>query len=236
MAHIGDKIPYTPYKVYKNIEKLFKYRNLELDKNSKSYTEQEFIKNIQYAEYVILVTNDSKEKDRRYTNDTLPINKTRPVKTVFIILNEDSSFIETSSKFVNLLNAVPGYNDDNRNFNLDILIISREIVGAHIEKKMKDLITDGDEKNGFVKIHSYPYKYFTSVIPENALVPPHRILSKEEEKKVLESIFSKKVDLPKITKHGSVGVWFGLEVGDVVEVKLPSENTGVEIKYLTTRP
>jgi len=236
MAQIGEHIPFIPYMIYKNLQKLLSYRQLVLEKDVKILTELEFIKNIQYSEYVMLACHDSKEKDRRYPADTLATNKTKPVNTVFIILNEDSEYIKTSQKFTDLLNMVPGYKSDKRENNLEILIISRKTAGAHIGKKIKDLTTDGDDKNGFIKIYSYPYKYFTSVVPEHIMVPAHRILSKEEEKKVLEAIFAKKIDLPKITKHGSIGVWLGLEVGDIVEVKLPSESTGFEIKYLTTRP
>jgi DNA-directed RNA polymerase subunit H (RpoH/RPB5) len=236
MAQIGEQNTFIPYLIYKNFQKLLNYRHLVLDKDNKLLNEAEFIKTIQYSEYVITNCNDAKDKDRRFTPDTLATNKNRSVKTSFIILNEDSDYIKTSQKFSDLMNAVPGYKADKRDFNLEILVASRNVAGAHIEKKIKDLTSDGDQNNGYIKIYSYPYKYFTSVIPENIMVPAHRILSKDEEKKVLDAIFAKKVDLPKITKHGSIGVWLGLEIGDIVEVLLPSESTGYEIKYLTTRP
>lgn len=243
---------YLPYVIYQNLQKFFEYRKLDLvsgssypenktsgkaEKNKAIFLEEdEFIKNIQYYGYILIETKDKSEKDRRFHKTVLPVNRKKPVKTFILLLDLSSTYIQSSQNFTKLLNRVPGFDDNEKDHNIDIIIISYSSLNIHLTKKIDASIKEGDENNGFVHIYSYKYSHFSSERPKHKLVPPHRILSKEEEREVLNSLFTEKKYLPKIKKDETISIWIGAEIGDVIEVLFPSEASGVEPKYLVVRP
>jgi len=204
--------------------------------NATFLTENELVQTIQVDGYVILSAEDSPNKIRRFGRDISKINRERPTKTHIIIIKPDSSFSKTSSNFEKLMNRVPNLISTKRNHNIDILVITEQSVKSNILKKMTPFNTSGDNDVGFVRIENYPYKLFTSVIPEHEMVPKHRILNEKEEREVLDQLFIEKKSLPKIKKSDPPVVWVGGEVGDIIEILIPSEAVGREKKYRVVIP
>ncbi len=62
------------------------------------------------------------------------------------------------------------------------------------------------------------------------------LISKPEEKEILNNLFTGKKNLPKIKKTDVIIIWLGAEIGDIIEVLMPSEASGIETKYLVVRP
>lgn len=241
---------YLPHTVYLNLQKFLEYRKLELVSGA-IYTEmkknigkevnnnanqEEFIKNIQYYGYVLMEAKDQADKDRRFHKSVLPVNRKREVKTYILLLDLDSIYAQSSQNFSKVLNRIPGFDESARNYNMDIIIISRRSFNIHLMKKIDSSIDEGDEDNGFIHIYSYKYSYFTSERPKHKLVAPQRILSKTEEKEILTELSTDKKNLPKIRKDEPISIWLGAEIGDIIEAKCPSEASGIETKYLVVRP
>lgn len=257
-----NTIIFLPYIVYKNIILcLEKYRNLEIlsgslyveskksklkekyNKDTNQNTEMSsmidqktFTKNIQYYGYALIEAKDSNNKDRRFPKTILDQNKNKPVKTYVLLFDTDSIYAQTTQNFIKVLSRIPGFDDKNRNFNMDIIIVSINELNLYIMKKVDSLITEGDENNGYIHIHPYRYYHFTSERPKHKLVAEQRIISKQEEKKVLENLSTEKKYLPKIRKVDAISIWLGCEIGDIIEAKVLSEISGIDTKYLVVRP
>lgn len=238
---------YLPYVIYQNILKFLEYRKLDLvagaiyaESKKKTTTDvnyldqEEFIKSIQYYGYVLMEAKDKPDKDRRFNKNISVENITKPVKT-FILLFEDNNQSQSSQAFVKILTRIPGFDDSERNYNIDVIIINREDLNVHLMKKVELYTSMGDSKKGYLIINSYKYLYFTSIRPEHKLVAKQRIITKDEENIILGDLLTNKKKLPKIQKRDVIAVWLGAEVDDIVEALIPSEASGIETKYLVVR-
>lgn len=239
-------IGFLPYTIYKNLAKFLEYRQLDLvagaiyadtkkdtKKIEKFLEESEMITKMQYYGYILIEANDKPSKDRRIK---LSVNKNRPVKTYILLIERNSAHLKTSQNFVKLLNRIPGFSETKTDHNMDVIIITHNILSVYSDKKVKLYTFEGDENKGFIHIHSYKYVNFTSERPKHKLVAKHRIISRDEENEILKTLHTDKINLPKILLSDPMSVWLGVEVGDIIEAQMPSEATGIEIKYLVGRP
>lgn len=80
-------------------------------------------------------------------------------------------------------------------------------------------------------VYSYPIAQFLIDMRRAMGVPPHRILDVEETVDILSEMHKRRQDLPKIYVNDVQAVWLGAKVGDVIEIKRPSEVTGTSIYY-----
>ena len=96
----------------------------------------------------------------------------------------------------------------------------------------------GDEDRGFTKVGFYPYFVFSSYLlaPEHVTIPPHRILTDEEEIELMETANIEKSGLQKILVNDPPVVWIGGEVGDIIRIDMPSEASGIAPHYRLVRP
>lgn len=238
---------FLPYVIYQNIEKFAQYRKLELvsgaiyPENSKTKVniylpQDEFTKNIQYYDYILLEYKDSPEKERIFTKQVPPGARSKSVATFIFILNINSSYAQSSQNFMKGLNRIPDFDNKERPQNLDIIIISHNELNIHLTKKLELSIFEGSSEAGYIHIHPYKYLYFSSERPLHYLSMPQRILSKKEADTVLEQLYTTKKNLPKIRKTDVIAVWLGAEIGNIIEVKMLSEISGIETKYLLVRP
>jgi DNA-directed RNA polymerase subunit H len=245
---------YLPTIVHGNVKKFLKHRNLKLvagsiakhrarkveskTKDHEFLDDSTFTKAIQIDGYVVIEAKDSEEKDRRFRKQVEEVNRKRPTRTYIVIIDMESTYAAASPKFLELMKRLPGFDYDKREYNIDIIIISQNVLSSHIQKKIAQYSNDGTKTAGFCHITSHPYRVFSTYLldPNHKMVPPHRIISKEEEVSLLKSTYSEKKFMAKIPKSDPPVVWIGGEVGDVIEIKNPSESTGVSLEYRVVIP
>ena len=236
-------------RVYSNLAKFLEHRNLEFGSTSKDSKMpknwmkiDDFIQTIQLDGYIMFEAHDSEKKMRRFHKSVPPAVHKLPVRTFVILIDSTSGYSKASNDFMKLLGRIPEFNSKKRKSTLDIIVITKEMMKSNVTNKYNPHINHGslgdDDKTvfGATYISNYPYRVFTSVIPDSKFVPHHRIVTKEEEVEILEQIHTDKKDLPKIRQLDPPMIWLGGTVGDVVECLLPSENTGYEKKYLVVIP
>lgn len=233
---------YLPYVVYKNLEKFLKYRKLDLvsgavnvDINISKFLDFEnFKKNIQHQGYIILEAKDSDIKDRRFIKSIDNINKNKPVKTYILLFDKETDHLSSSVNFAKILRRIP-HLESNKDSNLDVIVISHQSVNVYLQKKIDEITNNGSETYGYIHIYSYKYAIFTTEKPIHELVSKHEILSKENEKQILEDLKTEKINLPKIRKSDAIAIWYGCEIGDIVKISSYSEASGISIKYLAVK-
>lgn len=239
---------YLPHDIYQNLMVFLEYRSLELvlihnvknvkNKKDKVLTldQDEFIKQIQYDGYILIETKDKQDKVRRFNKLDTITNKKRKVLTFILLLDVGSVHVESTQNLSKLINKIPNMNETQRDYNIDIIIISENKFNTHLEKKVAELKSDGSDGNGYVHIYPYVYFMFSSIRPNHKLIANHTIVDKTEEKKILEKINVKKRNLPVIRKNDVMAVWIGAEIGDIVEIQFQSEATAIETKYCVVKP
>jgi hypothetical protein len=157
------------YNVYSNLVKLMSCRNLKLvsgdltsvsgdEKSKTKLLEQDNLTaTIQYNGYIMLEACDSDNKDRRFIKSFHPSVKTKPVKTIFILIDKHSFYVKAAQEFVKLLNKVPGIKEPEREYNMDILIISYDPPGSNITNKLSDYASLGSQDAGYIRFFTYDY-------------------------------------------------------------------------------
>lgn len=251
--HNDSKIvsKYLPALVNENMAEFLKHRRLELVSGSVSKRKAQkvvthndlldsetFTKAIQVDEYVILEAKDLATKDRRYRKQIAEINQKKITKTYIVILDVNSKYGLQSPEFITLMKRIPQFDQEKRDHNIDIIIISQYALSSHIQKKIDMYRSFGTPECGFTNFEDYQYHVFLSNImdPNHSFVPPHRLLSREEETELLKNIHAEKKDLPRIHQSDPPIVWIGGEIGDIVEIKQYSESTGEVLQYRVVIP
>jgi DNA-directed RNA polymerase subunit H (RpoH/RPB5) len=245
---------YLPTVVHGNVKKFLEHRQLELvagsiskrraqkveskTKKDEFLDDSSFTKVIQIDGYVVIEAKDAATRDRRYRKSIDEVNRKIPTRTFIIIIDMESKYAANSPEFVTLMKRLPGFDHEKREYNVDIIIISQNVLSSHIQKKIVLYSNDGTKTAGFTHISSYPYHIFTTYLldPEHTMVPQHRIISKAEEEELLRTTYSEKKFMPKISRHDPPIVWIGGEIGDIVELQMPSESTGIQLKYRVVIP
>jgi DNA-directed RNA polymerase subunit H (RpoH/RPB5) len=231
---------FLPRRVYDNLYELIKHRHLELVSGDvtglvKNSEPEEFVSALQYYGYIILEAKDAAHKDRRYPKRMHRHTRSLPVKTLFILLDINSTYVTAASEMVKLMNLVPGIKETQREYNMDIILIPYDIPGSNITNKLAEYSFIGDENNGYIRIDVYKYALFTSNKMTHISACPSRIISRKEEEELLAQTHSNKVDLHRMRSSEAVAIWLGAEVGDIVLQEPPSEASGVETIYFLVR-
>ena len=245
---------YLPTIVHGNVKRFLKHRNLELvagsiskrraqkveskSKKDEFLDDSTFTKVIQIDGYVVIEAKDEPDKDRRYRRQVEEVNRNKSTKTYIVIIDMNSKYAAQSPEFVTLLKRLPSFDHEKRESNMDIIIISQNILSSHIQKKIALYSNDGTKTAGFCHIRSYPYHIFSTYLldPDHTMVPPHRIITNEEEDNLLRTTYSEKKFLPRISRNDPPVVWIGGEVGDIIEITVPSESTGVDLNFRVVVP
>jgi DNA-directed RNA polymerase subunit H (RpoH/RPB5) len=83
-----------------------------------------------------------------------------------------------------------------------------------------------------LRVKTYLHENFNLIIPNGPLCYPHRIMSHEEVDRLLnEELLCQLINLPKILVEDVQCIWRGAELGDVIEIKMPSDISGYVIQY-----
>ena len=245
---------YLPTKVHKNMPEFLKHRKLTIvsgsvakrkaqkviktDQGRKFLPQDTFEKAVQMDGYVIIEAEDLPEKDRRFRKQVSEINRKRKTRTFIVIIDMGSRYSNQSPEFVTLMKRLPGFDHDKRDYNIDIIVISQNSLSSHIMKKINLYTNYGTDLAGFTHIeaHQYYVFYINIMDPNNAFIPQHRIISREEEDVILNSIYSDKKEMPRIHQSDPPVVWIGGEVGDIIEIIQLSEAAGLQIAYRVVVP
>lgn len=224
---------YLPFMVYENVLEFLKYRKLILV--GAALEEKKFIEKIQMSGYVIVEAKDADDKQRRPNKSMHPATVGLQVKTYIAIVEPNSEVSQKSADFEKMLKDIHPIFSAKRNYNIEVILITKEELKSNITNKIATYtLTGGTKKDaaeGFILINNYTYKNFIIVVPKHIMVPPHRILSKEEEEQLLAETYTRKIDIPKITQKDPNAIWHDGQRGDIFEILVPSENSGTEIHY-----
>jgi DNA-directed RNA polymerase subunit H (RpoH/RPB5) len=226
--------------VYDNIQEVIKYRNLELvsgdvTKVLSGTGDDAFVNSVQYSGYIMLEAKDGEAKDRRHPKSMHSGTRSFGTKTIFLLLDQNSTHMNSASNFASLLNRVPGIKESRRDYNLDIIVIPYQNPGSNILNKMAEYTFIGAENNGYVRLQLYRYAWFTSNKMEHVSVTPARIISRTEEQKLCNDIHANKTSMKNIRVSDPVAFWLGAEIGDVILQESPSEATIIEPIYMNVR-
>lgn len=83
-----------------------------------------------------------------------------------------------------------------------------------------------------LNIVSYRHEIFDLVLPHGPLCYPHRIMSRNEVLNLCNNELNcYLVNLPKIFKEDPQCIWIGANVGDVIEIPMYSDITGITMQY-----
>jgi DNA-directed RNA polymerase subunit H (RpoH/RPB5) len=233
------------YRVYANLGKMLEYRKLVLvsgdaTKLSGGETKillgaETFNSILQRHQYVVIQARDAEDKDRHHPSDMNPETQKMETITLIVLLDMQSSYVENSQKVMSLMNKIPFHREEDRNKNLDILIIPYETPGSNITNKLDDYLSEGSSSSGYVRITLLHYNYFKSNVMHNVQVSPTVIMPRDEARSKLEELYSTKRAISRTRVSDPVCVWLGAEIGDTLKTEIASEASGIEPKYLLVR-
>jgi len=210
-AIIGEK--YVPVEVYKNIERLMEYRNVE---STYHFMEAEkFMTQFRIHNYIEITG----------TRALLNLNI---VRNVFIfLLSPGSKYASSAANFRNLFTHI----SKDAIVNTDVLIISESPMSSHINKEIERLTTTYTTETNGIYIESYDYKLFEIEIPKHFTVPVHEIMSPDETNELLKDTMKEKHHFAKIFHNDPMAIWIGARPGDMIRIFRLSESTGEAITY-----
>lgn len=81
-------------------------------------------------------------------------------------------------------------------------------------------------------VHVYYHVHFNLIMPHAKGVSRHRIMTRDEVRALTRGdLFCYLQNLPRIMYYDTQCIWIGAQVGDVVEIKMPSDITGFTLQY-----
>mgnify|MGYP001419433703 CR=1 FL=1 len=108
----------------------------------------------------------------------------------------------------------------------DLIIVTKDQPNAALKNLLKMEFTQNKYYVNVYNFHNYLYN-----ILNNKLVPPHKILTKEEKKDVaVEYNIVKETQWPEISRFDPVALAIGLRPGEVAEI-MRNSPTALETKY-----
>ena len=133
-----------------------------------------------------------------------------------ILFTENSQYTSKATLLKKILTQI---NDSG-----DVILVSHATLGTHFIRVIHSF--------KHLKIKAYLHQNFNIIVPNGPLCYPHRVLSKEEVRNLLNNeMFVHLSNLPKILVEDVQCIWIGAEVGDVVEIKMHSDISGYCIQY-----
>ena len=147
------------------------------------------------------------------------IGVNRYLENATIILTDIVSHIANhTNEFTNAMGKLKG----------DIMLVSNKQATNQIKQYAATI---------GLKFTTYTFGLFAIDMTKAPMVPPHRIMSREEIKDLFEFTASERSDLPKIFITDTQIIWLGAKIGDVIEIIRSSEATGYAIIHrVVTHP
>ena len=203
------------WEIYKNVEKLMKYRNI--NPNGNFLSENDFNKNFIHNEFITIEGTNTFDMPNR-------INKF----SYILLISPNSNYGLKSQDFKALMkNKISTNFSTKLTEGIDLLIITENQLSTHIEKVLTNIRTENP--NSFIE--NYPYFKFAIEIPKHISVPKHEYATEQEINDIIINSYKMKNNLPKINSSDSAIIWLGARIGDIIKITRFSENAGYSIAY-----
>ena len=111
----------------------------------------------------------------------------------------------------------------------DIIVISKQ--------PLKNYITKAINQFKLLRIKCYLHENFALIIPNGPLCYEHKIMDKNAVYNLLNNdLRCSLINLPKISVNDVQCIWVGAEVGDVLQIKIINDITGISLQYRVVIP
>jgi DNA-directed RNA polymerase subunit H (RpoH/RPB5) len=220
-----DNINQTIFNIYENIQVFYKYRNLiSLDT---LMTKEELNTMIQRNKFVILKAIHKKDEEKKdmitdiINKPSKKENKSDIHVYYLVILYPNTDYDSKRSEFKKLMNMITYPRSD------VMLISTAKKIGTHLQKFINKINEDHKTQT----VYAYGYQLFKTIVPEYSLAPKYTILTDEEIKIQLDTMYIDKNSLPKILDTDPQMIWIGAKDGQIVRYEYLSEVTIHNIRY-----
>jgi len=162
--------------------------------------------------------NDNRVTDFHTSNTAIIFALTKPLRTTIIdTLKKNKNNMDNFVKeFNGKYNIILIFNND--------LLTTPSITQLNIIDKILQ------KKNGMLQFFQIKDLLFNPT--KHQYVPPHRKLSLEESKEIMDKYLIKsKLQMPIILHTDVIAKWLGLKQGDIVEITRYNENSGKSYYY-----
>lgn len=148
------------------------------------------------------------------------------VKIIGTNRKNNPSIIVLTSAISDIANHKQDFNRVISSLKGEIILISNKVLSSGIREFANSLK---------LNVYSYTFDKFTIDMTKAPLVPPHSLVSKDEEAKILSFYKTEKKHLPSISINDTQCIWIGANYDDMVMIKRFSEATGYSPVYKIVR-
>jgi DNA-directed RNA polymerase I, II, and III subunit RPABC1 len=198
---------------FQEIKKNYKIRQTVLEMlNDRGHIIPE-IENITFEEFLLKYNNRNIDI---YINDSIKHN-------VYIYFhNEVKNFGKSDLKNI-IMKINSEYNDEN----INIILLLKDKENSAVSKELL--------KDQYKNIEIFLKKNMMFNITKHILVSKHIVLTKEEEKELLEKYNTTKGKLPKIAKTDPIAKYYGMKTDQICKILRKSPEVGEYFYYRTVR-
>jgi DNA-directed RNA polymerase I, II, and III subunit RPABC1 len=172
------------------------------------------IENISFEEFVI-----------KYNNKNIDIFVNSEIKNEKVYIhfhNEIKNFSKNDLK--NIMQAIISkYNDQD----INLILILREKENSAISKELS--------KDTYKNVEIFLRKNMVFNVTKHVYVPKHIILTKDEEKELLDKYYTTKGKLPKMPKSDPIAKYYGMKSEQICKIIRKSPEVGEYVYYRLVR-
>ena len=193
---------------------LYKVRNTVLEMLSDREYIVPDIENISFEEFVI-----------KYNNKNIDIfvnNEIKNEKVYIHFHNEIKNFSKNDLKNI-MQNIISKYNDQD----INLILILREKENSAISKELS--------KDTYKNVEIFLRKNMVFNVTKHVYVPKHIILTKDEEKELLDKYYTTKGKLPKMPKSDPIAKYYGMKSEQICKIIRKSPEVGEYVYYRLVR-
>jgi DNA-directed RNA polymerase subunit H (RpoH/RPB5) len=139
------------------------------------------------------------------------------------LIEPESKYAKTTQEIKKLLNKIKSASD--------IIFVTYQPFNIYGKKA----IASSEFKH--LNIYTYLHEIFDMILPDGPLCYPHRIMSRTEVLNLCNNeLYCYIENLPKIYDEDPQCIWIGAKGGDVIEIKMLSDISGIVFQYRTVIP
>lgn len=161
----------------------------------------------------------------KYNNKNLDIyinDEDKNIKIFIHFHNEVKNFSKADLKTI-MANLISSYDDPN----IILILVLKEKENSAVSKELL--------KDTYKNVEVFLRKNLVFNITHHVLVPKHSILTKEEEKELLDKYYTTKGKLPKLAKTDPIAKYYGMKPEQVCKIIRKSPEVGEYIYYRLVR-